>query len=169
MIDKKHAKPAGESFFFRSHKRSYPGESGFVRYDVALGETFRRGDRFHDHRTTELWFGKTGDRYGRRIAYKFAPTHIYRAGDDTLHYVPLSELKSCKPSRFFGGGRRRSSACAGGFSAGDFFRCSPPRSNPCRAVSMIGSHLGSGAKIPFSRMKGASSPRRAGDAEHLGA
>jgi predicted deacylase len=94
LIDKRHTQPAGEAFFFASHKKIIIQESGFVRYDVTLGKPFRKGDTlFTLHRTAELGAEKPEVASEDGIAYKHAPTHIYRIGDETLHYIPLSALK----------------------------------------------------------------------------
>lgn len=95
IIDQSHAAPApAECYAFRDHKKIVAPESGFIRYDVQLGVPFKKGDRlFTLHRTADL-----GQEYAEiatedGVAYKWTPTHIYRVGDDTLHYVPMSELK----------------------------------------------------------------------------
>lgn len=95
IIDKKHTIPApAECYFFADHKKIVAPDSGFVRYDTELGETFRKGDRlFTLHRTAEL--GSELAELAREdgVVYKRTPTHIYRVGDDTLHYVPLDWMK----------------------------------------------------------------------------
>jgi predicted deacylase len=94
VIDGKFTKPAGESFFFTNHKKIIVQESGFVHYDVALGAAFRKGDPlFTLHRTADLGSSIQEIAAEDGVAYKHTPTHIYRVGDETLHYVPLDELK----------------------------------------------------------------------------
>jgi predicted deacylase len=95
MIDKKHTAPAkGESWYFRDHKKILTREAGYVRYDVALGASFKKGDTlFTLHPSSEL--GAELPEIAREdgVIYKRSPTHIYRAGDETLHYIPKNKLK----------------------------------------------------------------------------
>ena len=95
MIDKKHAAPApAEGWYFRDHKKLLTREAGFVRYDVDLGKPFKKGDTlFTLHPSSELGseLPETAPEDG--VAYKRSPTHIYRTGDETLHYIPKDALK----------------------------------------------------------------------------
>jgi predicted deacylase len=95
MIDKKHArKAAGPSWFFRDHKKILTRDAGFVRYDVTLGKPFKKGDTlFTLHPASELGKELPERASEDGVAYKRSPTHIYRLGDETLHYVPKSWLE----------------------------------------------------------------------------
>jgi uncharacterized protein len=95
MIDRGLATPApAESWYFREHKKILTRDSGFLRYDVALGAPFKKGDTlFTLHPASELGseLPETAPEDG--VMYKHAPTHIYRLGDETLHYIPRDALK----------------------------------------------------------------------------
>jgi len=95
MIDKglTTAAPA-DVYYFRDHKKILTRDSGFVRYDVALGAPFRKGDTlFTLHPSSELGMELPEIAAEEGIAYKRSPTHIYRTGDETLHYIPQDALK----------------------------------------------------------------------------
>jgi len=78
MIDKKHAKPAGESFSSRkAQKRSLSRKAVSCVTTWRMGETFRRGDPLFTiiTHTTSFGFGKKQEIATEDgIAYKFAPT-----------------------------------------------------------------------------------------------
>lgn len=94
MIPAKYASPPPASFYFSDHKKIVAPESGFVRYDTALGAPFKKGDSlFTLFRTAELGAQYREIAVEDGVAYKHTPTHIYRIGDDTLHYVPLDWIK----------------------------------------------------------------------------
>jgi predicted deacylase len=95
MIDAKHASPAPKDvYYFRDHKKILTRDSGFVRYDAALGAPFKKGDTlFTLHPTSELGAEMPEIATEDGVAYKRAPTHIYRLGDETLHYIPKDALK----------------------------------------------------------------------------
>lgn len=95
IVGAEHLSPApADCYAFKDHKKIVAPESGFIRYDVKLGQPFKKGDRlFTLHRTAEL-----GSEYAEiasedGVAYKWTPTHIYRVGDDTLHYVPTAWME----------------------------------------------------------------------------
>ena len=94
MIDKSLTLPAPpECSYFRDHKKIRTRAAGFVRYDTALGASFKKGDRlFTLHPSDELGreIPETATEDG--VMYKRAPTHIYRLGDETLHYIPKTAL-----------------------------------------------------------------------------
>ncbi|HYD16871.1 MAG TPA: succinylglutamate desuccinylase/aspartoacylase family protein, partial [Patescibacteria group bacterium] len=94
MIKKDHATPAaGESHWFRKDKKILTREAGFVRYDVSLGTPFKKGDTlFTLHPSSELGREMPETAAEDGIMYKHAPTHIYRPGDETLHYIPIDAL-----------------------------------------------------------------------------
>lgn len=96
MIDKNLATPAPqESYYFHDHKKILTRDSGFVRYDVPLGVPFRKGDTlFTLHPSSELGAEIPEIAVEDGVAYKRAPTHIYRLGDETLHYIPKEALKN---------------------------------------------------------------------------
>lgn len=95
MIDASLTTPVTDKlYYFRNHKKIITRDSGFVRYDVALGAAFKKGDRlFTLHPSSELGAEMPEIATEDGVAYKWTPTHIYRLGDDTMHYVPSSELK----------------------------------------------------------------------------
>ena len=95
MIDKNLTLPAmPESWYFRDDKKILTRDAGFVRYDVALGVPFKKGDTlFTLHPSSELGAELPEMAKEDGVAYKRAPTHIYRLGDETLHYVPRDALK----------------------------------------------------------------------------
>jgi predicted deacylase len=90
MIDGSNLPPAPEKVFcFRDHKKILTRASGYVRYDIALGASFRKGDTlFTLHPSAELGAEMPEIATEDGVFYKRAPTHIYRAGDETLHYIP---------------------------------------------------------------------------------
>lgn len=93
MVDKQPA-ATGEVHYFRDHKKILTRDAGFVRYDVALGKPFRKGDTlFTLHPSSELGAELPELAAEDGVAYKKSPTHIYRLGDETLHYVPKDWLK----------------------------------------------------------------------------
>lgn len=96
MIDKNLTVPApAETYYFRDHKKIITRDSGFVRYDVALGAPFKKGDTlFTLHSASELGMEMPEIATEDGIAYKWSPTHIYRLGDDTMHYIPHDALKT---------------------------------------------------------------------------
>lgn len=95
LIDKRHTTTAdGPVYSFQSDRKIIAQESGFIRYDAGLGVPFKKGESlFTLYRATALGeeYRETASEDG--VAYKRAPTHIYRIGDDTLHYVPMDNLK----------------------------------------------------------------------------
>lgn len=95
MVDKSAAKPAaGNCWYFTDHKKILTRDAGFVRYDVALGKPFKKGDTlFTLHPSSELGAEMPEAAPEDGVMYKRSPTHIYRAGDETLHYVPMAWLK----------------------------------------------------------------------------
>lgn len=95
LIDKNLTTPAtGDSYYFRDHKKILTTSSGFVRYDTALGAPFKKGDRlFTLHPSAELGAEIPEIAAEDGVVYKRAPTHIYRLGDETLHYIPNAALK----------------------------------------------------------------------------
>ncbi len=95
MIDRRLVTPSSaDIWFFRDHKKILTRDSGFVRYDVALGVPFKKGDTLLTlHPSSELGVEMPEIANEDGVAYKHAPTHIYRLGDETLHYVPRDALK----------------------------------------------------------------------------
>lgn len=95
MIDKSLTAPApDESWYFRDHKKILTRDAGYVRYDVALGVPFKKGDTlFTLHPSSELGAELPEIAPEDGVMYKRSPTHIYRLGDETLHYVPKDKLK----------------------------------------------------------------------------
>lgn len=80
---------AHDSFYFRDHKKILTKDSGFVRYDTALGAPFKKGDTlFTLHPSSALGVELPEIASEDGVVYKRAPTHIYRLGDETLHYIP---------------------------------------------------------------------------------
>jgi predicted deacylase len=78
-----------DSFYFRDHKKILTKDSGFVRYDTALGAPFKKGDTlFTLHPSSALGMELPEIASEDGVVYKRAPTHIYRLGDETLHYIP---------------------------------------------------------------------------------
>ncbi|MDI1226363.1 MAG: succinylglutamate desuccinylase/aspartoacylase family protein [bacterium] len=94
MIDRSlTAHPANDSHWFRTDKKILTRDAGFVRYDVALGTPFKKGDTlFTLHPSSELGAEQPEKATEDGVMYKHAPTHIYRAGDETLHYIPMDAL-----------------------------------------------------------------------------
>ncbi len=94
MIDKSLTQhPAHDSHWFRKDKKILTRDAGFVRYDVELGKPFKKGDiLFTLHPSSELGAELPEVATEDGIMYKHAPTHIYRAGDETLHYIPMDAL-----------------------------------------------------------------------------
>jgi hypothetical protein len=87
------AAPA-EGWYFRDHKKILTREAGYVRYDVALGASFKKGDTlFTLHPSSELGAELPEIATEDGVMYKRSPTHIYRLGDETLHYIPKDALK----------------------------------------------------------------------------
>ena len=95
MIDKSLTTPApAEGWYFRDHKKILTRDAGFVRYDVKLGAPFKKGDTlFTLHPSSELGTELPEVATEEGVAYKRSPTHIYRLGDETLHYIPKNALK----------------------------------------------------------------------------
>lgn len=95
MIDKSVTVSApSEGWYFRDHKKILTREAGFVRYDVDLGKPFKKGDTlFTLHPSSELGSELPERAPEDGVAYKRSPTHIYRTGDETLHYIPKDALK----------------------------------------------------------------------------
>jgi predicted deacylase len=95
MIDKSLTVPAEtETYYFRDHKKILTRDAGFLRYDVALGASFEKGDTlFTLHPSSELGAELPEIAAEDGVMYKRSPTHIYRLGDETLHYVPRDALK----------------------------------------------------------------------------
>jgi predicted deacylase len=96
MIDKSLTVSAPqECYYFTDHKKILARESGFIRYDAPLGMPFGKGDRlFTLYPSTELGAEMTEVASEAGIMYKRSPTHIYRVGDETLHYIPRDCLKA---------------------------------------------------------------------------
>ncbi len=94
MIDGKRApKASGGSYYFRDHKKILTRDAGYVRYDVELGKPFKKGDTlFTLHPSAELGAELPEIAKEDGVMYKRSPTHIYRLGDETLHYIPKSRL-----------------------------------------------------------------------------
>lgn len=94
IIDKNLAPPApADCYYFRDHKKILTRAAGFVRYDVKLGDDFKKGDTlFTLHPSRELGEELPEIASEDGVMYKHAPTHIYRLGDETLHYVPKEWL-----------------------------------------------------------------------------
>lgn len=83
-----------ECYYFRDHKKILTRDSGFVRYDTALGAPFKKGDTlFILHPSSELGVEMPEIAREDGVVYKRAPTHIYRLGDETLHYIAMDDLK----------------------------------------------------------------------------
>ncbi len=95
LIDKKHTIAAqNDVFSFQKDAKIIAPESGFIRYDTPLGVPFKKGDGlFTLYRTAALGEETRVSAPEDGVVYKRAPTHIYRVGDDTLHYVPKANLK----------------------------------------------------------------------------
>jgi predicted deacylase len=94
MIDKNLAPPApADCYYFRDHKKILTRAAGFVRYDVKMGADFKKGDTlFTLHPSRDLGEELPEIASEDGVMYKHAPTHIYRLGDETLHYVPKEWL-----------------------------------------------------------------------------
>lgn len=95
MVDraKSSLAPSG-CFYFRDHKKILTRDSGYVRYDTGLGVPFKKGDTlFTLHLASELGAEIPEFAPEDGVVYKRAPTHIYRLGDETLHYIPRDALK----------------------------------------------------------------------------
>ena len=94
MIDKSLTiHPANDSHWFRKDKKILTRDAGFVRYDIELGKPFKKGDTlFTLHPSAELGAEQPERATEDGVMYKHAPTHIYRAGDETLHYIPMDAL-----------------------------------------------------------------------------
>lgn len=95
MVERVRATPvSGECLYFREHRKILTRDSGFVRYDAALGAPFKKGERlFTLYPSSELGMEMPECAIEDGVAYKRAPTHIYRLGDETLHYIPRDALK----------------------------------------------------------------------------
>ncbi len=94
MVDKGAAKPSVDSWYFADHKKILTKDAGFVRYDAQLGKPFKKGDTlFTLHPSSELGAEIPELATEDGVMYKRSPTHIYRTGDETLHYVPKDWLK----------------------------------------------------------------------------
>lgn len=80
--------------YFETSCKIHAQHSGFIRYDVATGMPFKKGDRlFTLFDTSELGIERVQTAPEDGIIFKRAPTHIYKVGDETLHYIPASALK----------------------------------------------------------------------------
>lgn len=93
LVSSEHGGAAPQAYSFATHKKITAQESGFIRYDTALGAPFKKGERiFTLYATAELGRETAEIATEDGIVYKRAPTHIYRVGDDTVHYIPASAL-----------------------------------------------------------------------------
>lgn len=88
------AAPAAACRYFTETRKILAPQSGFIRYDAALAAPFKKGDGlFTLYETATLGAERQIDAPEDGVMFKHAPTHIYKTGDETLHYIPADDLK----------------------------------------------------------------------------